>query len=155
MWKGSASRKQISTCTLVHYLAYAWTGLPGSASGKEPACHCRQMEETWVWSLGWEDPLEEDMATHSSILAWRIPWTEEPAGPTVHRVTNSRTQLKRLSTGEIYFVKSWDFIGKKLTKTEKACPQENLSTPDLRGEREPQFLGMSISSKEPTHLPSL
>ena len=38
------------------------------------------MQETWVWSLGWEGPLEEDMATHSSILAWRIPWTEEPAG---------------------------------------------------------------------------
>ena len=34
--------------------------------------------ETWVRSLGWEDPLEEGMATHSSILAWRIPWTEEP-----------------------------------------------------------------------------
>ena len=38
------------------------------------------MWETWVWSLGWEDPLEEGMATHSSILAWRIPWTEEPGG---------------------------------------------------------------------------
>ena len=36
------------------------------------------MRETWVGSLGWEDPLEECMATHSSILAWRIPWTEEP-----------------------------------------------------------------------------
>ena len=34
--------------------------------------------ETWVQSLGWEDPIEEGMATHSSILAWRIPWTEEP-----------------------------------------------------------------------------
>ena len=34
----------------------------------------------WVRSLGWEDPLEEDMETHSSILAWRIPWTEEPGG---------------------------------------------------------------------------
>ena len=34
--------------------------------------------ETWVCSLGWEDPLEKKMATHSSILAWRIPWTEEP-----------------------------------------------------------------------------
>ena len=34
--------------------------------------------ETWVLSLGWEDPLEGSMATHSSILAWRIPWTEEP-----------------------------------------------------------------------------
>ena len=38
------------------------------------------MQETWVRSLGWEDPLEEGMATHSSILAWRIPWTEEPGG---------------------------------------------------------------------------
>ena len=34
----------------------------------------------WVWSLGWEDPLEEEMATHSSIFAWTIPWTEEPGG---------------------------------------------------------------------------
>ena len=36
------------------------------------------MQETWVWSLGGEDPLEKGMATHSSVLAWRIPWTEEP-----------------------------------------------------------------------------
>ena len=36
------------------------------------------MRETWVRSLGWKDPLEKGMATHSSILAWRIPWTEEP-----------------------------------------------------------------------------
>ena len=38
------------------------------------------MRETQVWLLGREDPLEKDMATHSSILAWRIPWTEEPGG---------------------------------------------------------------------------
>ena len=38
------------------------------------------MHETWVQSLDWEDPLEEGMATHSSILAWGIPWTEEPDG---------------------------------------------------------------------------
>ena len=36
------------------------------------------MRKTWVQSLGWEDPLEKGKATHSSILAWRIPWTEEP-----------------------------------------------------------------------------
>ena len=36
------------------------------------------MQETWVQSLGWEDPLEKGMAAHSSILAWRIPWMEEP-----------------------------------------------------------------------------
>ena len=38
------------------------------------------MWETWVQSLGWGDPLEKGMATHSGILAWRIPWTEEPGG---------------------------------------------------------------------------
>ena len=42
------------------------------------------MQKTRVPSLGWEEPLEEGMATHSSILAWRIPWTEEPGGATVH-----------------------------------------------------------------------
>ena len=36
------------------------------------------MQETWVKSLGWEDPLEKEMATHSSTLAWKIPWSEEP-----------------------------------------------------------------------------
>ena len=38
------------------------------------------MWETWVQSVAWEDPLEKEMATHSSILAWKIPWTEEPRG---------------------------------------------------------------------------
>ena len=38
----------------------------------------QEPQEMWVLSLGWEDPLEEEMANHSSILAWRIPWTEEP-----------------------------------------------------------------------------
>ena len=38
------------------------------------------MLKTWVQSLGWENPLEKAVATHSSILAWRIPWTEEPGG---------------------------------------------------------------------------
>ena len=51
------------------------------------------MWQTRVQSLGWEYPLEKEMATHSSILAWRIPWTEEPGGATVHGVTKSRTQM--------------------------------------------------------------
>ena len=38
------------------------------------------MQETWARSLGWDDPLEKEMAIHSGILAWRIPWTEEPGG---------------------------------------------------------------------------
>ena len=41
----------------------------------------QEMQETWAQSLGQTDPLEEDMATHSSILAWTIAWTEEPGGP--------------------------------------------------------------------------
>ena len=43
-------------------------------------------QEIWVRSLGWEDPLKKEIATHSSILAWEIPWTEEPGGATVHVV---------------------------------------------------------------------
>ena len=41
---------------------------------------CLPIQEAWVWSLGQEDPLEKELATHSSILAWRILWTEEPGG---------------------------------------------------------------------------
>ena len=44
------------------------------------------MQETQAQSLGWEGPLEEEMTTHSSILAWEIQWTEETGGTTVHRV---------------------------------------------------------------------
>ena len=49
---------------------------PGGSEGKEFACNA----EKRVQSLGWEDPLEKGMATHSTILAWRIPWTVEPGG---------------------------------------------------------------------------
>ena len=49
------------------------------------------MQVLHVRSLGWEAPLEEEMATHSSLLAWRIPWTEEPRGLTVHGVAESDT----------------------------------------------------------------
>ena len=51
------------------------------------------MQETWVQSLGWEDPLEEEMATHSSILALEIPWTEESGG-LQSMGSQSGTQLK-------------------------------------------------------------
>ena len=52
------------------------------------------MQETWVQSLGCKDPLKKGMATPSSILAWRIPWTEEPGGL---RSTGSQESLTRLS----------------------------------------------------------
>ena len=48
-------------------------------------------QETWVQSLGWEVPLEEVMAMHSSILVWEIPWTEDSGGLQVHRVAESGT----------------------------------------------------------------
>ena len=51
------------------------------------------MQETWVQSLGWEDPLEKEMITHSSILAWRIPQTEEAWQATVHGIAKSLTRL--------------------------------------------------------------
>ena len=54
-------------------------GFPGGTSGKEPTCQCRR-RETQVQSLGQENPLEEGMAAHSGIRAWRIPGTEEPGG---------------------------------------------------------------------------
>ena len=57
----------------------------------------QETQETWVRSLGKEDPLEEGMAAQSSILAWRIPWTEEPGG--LYSIgSQSQTWLKQLST---------------------------------------------------------
>ena len=55
------------------------------------------MQETWVRSLGWEDPLKKEMATHSSTPAWKIPWTEEP-----DRLQISVSWSMRLSTGWLY-----------------------------------------------------
>ena len=52
------------------------------------------MQETQIRSLGWEDPLEKGMATHSTILAWRISWTEEPGGLQSMGVTEGRTRLR-------------------------------------------------------------
>ena len=54
-------------------------GFLGGASGKEPTCQFKRCKRCSLIP-GWKDPLEEGMATHSSILAWRIPWTEEPGG---------------------------------------------------------------------------
>ena len=57
----------------------AHTGFSGGSVVKNPPA-MQEAQETWVWSLGQDDPLEEEMATHSSILAGKIPWTEEPGG---------------------------------------------------------------------------
>ena len=70
-------------------------GFPGDASNKEPDWQCRR-HETQVWSLGQEDPLEEGMATRSNLLAWGIPWTEEPGrlqSTGSHRVRHDGSDL--------------------------------------------------------------
>jgi len=69
-------------------LQYSWASLVAQIIKNPPA-----MRETWVRSLGWEDPLEEGMATHSSILAWRIPMDRGAWQATVHGVAKSWTQM--------------------------------------------------------------
>ena len=75
------------------------TGFPGGSVVKNlPAMQATQ--ERQFRSLGQEDPLEEEMAAHSSILAWEIPWTEEPQTATVHGFTKSWTQLTDSARGD-------------------------------------------------------
>ena len=68
-------------------LQYSWASPVAQLVKNPPA-----IWETWVLSLGWEDPLEKEMATHSSIHAWKLPWTEDPSR-IVHRVIKSWIQL--------------------------------------------------------------
>ena len=63
------------TSSLTIILTSCFTSLVAKTVKNLPA-----MQETWLQSLGWEDLLEKEMATHSSVLAWRVPWTEEPGG---------------------------------------------------------------------------
>ena len=70
------------------------------------------MQETWVWSLGWEDPLEKDMATHSSVLAWETPWTEEPSRPESMGSQKSQTQISDDNMAKIILQKSSKIINK-------------------------------------------
>ena len=68
------SRTRLSDVTFT-FTGVLWASLVGQLVNNLPT-----MRETWVRSLGGEDPLEKGWATHSSILAWRIPWMEEPGG---------------------------------------------------------------------------
>ena len=61
--------------SILHYYKQCW--FPRWLGGKESSCNAGDTRDE-VWSLGWEDPLEKEMATHSSIFAWEIPWTEKP-----------------------------------------------------------------------------
>ena len=78
------------------------------------------MQETWIWSLGWEDPLEKGMATHCSILAWRSPWTEEPGElHTVHEITKSDTTESDWHTHKTQEFHNFCFRTKCLKKFQK------------------------------------
>ena len=68
--------EKLTQITVIHVLIL---GFPSDSEVKKPPVK-QETQETWVRSLAREDPLEEGMATHSNILAWRIPWTEEPGG---------------------------------------------------------------------------
>ena len=86
----------VSLYMYVFFWFSIYVGFPSGSVKNLPA-----VQETQVRSLGQEDPLEEVMATHSSILAWRIPWTEELGGLQSMEL-QSQTRLKHLSTVHIY-----------------------------------------------------
>ena len=75
------------------HLDILW-GFSGDSDGKESTCNA----EAWVWSLSWEDLLEEGIATHFSILAWRIPMDRGTWWATVHGTAKSQTWLRNLDT---------------------------------------------------------
>ena len=69
------------------------------------------MQETWVRSLGWEDPLEESMATHSRVLTWRSPWTEEPGG-----LQSMRSQRAGHGWGDLAFTCAEGWTNRALSR---------------------------------------
>ena len=78
LWATQMGSQRVAHDWATH--THSWfTGFPGGLVGKQSACYVGE-QEMWVQSSGWEDPLEEGMATHSSNLAWRISWTEELGG---------------------------------------------------------------------------
>ena len=87
------SSKMSSSITMLLFFfnGYVFLREEGASLVAQMGKNLPTVQETRVRSLGWEDALEEEMATHSSTLAWRIPWTEEPGG--LHEVTKSRTRL--------------------------------------------------------------
>ena len=85
------------TYTTYHFFLSVWWNMasPMAQRMKNPPT-VQETQELWVCSLGWENSLEKEMATHSSILAWKIPWTVEPGG--VQFMGSLRDRTERLST---------------------------------------------------------
>ena len=78
-----------------HRVGHDWCDLAAIGAVAQMVKNLPAMQETQVWSLGQEDPLEKGMATHSSILAWKVSWTEEPEGysPWTHKESDINDQL--------------------------------------------------------------
>ena len=98
----------------------------GASLGAQTVKNLPAMLETWVRSLGWEDSLEEEMATHSSILAWRNPWTKEPGGPQsigLQRLGYDWNDSATAVSEQINYVKYKIVVGhKKEVKVAQSCP---------------------------------
>ena len=112
------------------------------------------MRETRVQSLGWEDPLEKEMATHSSILAWKIPWTEEPGGyspwdPKEWDMTEQLTLVPVLRRGHV-----WVITGLRASGSGNKGAQESLRSSFPCWQRvqalNPGLLSQALSPHLPT-----
>ena len=91
------SQTQLSNWTEMNWTEWSF----GASLVAQRLKHLPPMQETRVWSLGREDPLDKEMATHSSILAWRIPWTEEP-GRLQSMWSQSQTRLSNFTSLYLY-----------------------------------------------------
>ena len=91
--------KQTSKKLLLEPLLSLLGGFPGGSAVKNPLA----MQEMRVRSLGWKDPLKKEIAAHSSILAWRIPWTEEPGSPWGCKESDVTERLRFLIKENIWF----------------------------------------------------
>ena len=89
---GSQSRTRLKQLSMAGHIVDLQAFLVAQWFKKKSACQCRRHKETRVQSMGQEDPLEEDMATHSRILAWEIPWTEEPGG--LQSMMSQKSQIR-------------------------------------------------------------
>ena len=88
-WGGKKGLKHVTSTYNIYEGPYTYQTFPGGSDSTNPPA----MWETWIQSLGWEDPLEEDMATHSSILAWKIPMDRGSWQVRVHRIAKIWTRL--------------------------------------------------------------
>ena len=100
-WRIPGTGRLLGCCLWGCRVGHDWSDLAAAAAGGLRASLVAQlvknliaMQETLVWFLGWDNPLEEGMTTHSSILAWRIPMNKGAWQVTVHGVVKSQTQLR-------------------------------------------------------------